>query len=277
METQFITFYCNNSSKSSSYDEQMMSILARSSNKKLNRGKKVFQNLKATKKQRLNLVDIVDEEVNTQITQVDELSHLLNKVTKGKHWKIGKKDLIIDWSDVNLESLRKGQYERYGESSSSRSIPEVPQFGQGSKKCVKEVSETDDDNPESQKIIVQDLKWRLSTVNNQATHYLDDVNKFRQKKTRIYIDKFTPEEEEASKNALASIKMEYNRYLKNFVKRYVRPAVTNTGNTDEIGNDEKNTDEIGDDNDDNNNNQKNDDSNQEMLGIITDHKKEAKV
>ncbi|GES96135.1 hypothetical protein GLOIN_2v1765153 [Rhizophagus clarus] len=85
--------------------------------------------------------------------------------------------------------------------------------------------------------------------------YLNDVNKSCRKRTRIYIDKFTPEEKKALKNAPIWTKMRYNRYLKNSVKCYARPVITDTGNTDEIR----------DDNDDNNNNQENDDSSQENI------------
>ena len=76
--------------------------------------------------------------------------------------------------------------------------------------------------------------------------YLDNINKSRRKRARIYVDnEFAPEEEKAPKNAPFWTKTGYNRSLKKFVDCYVRPAVTDMENIDEVvednyGNDNNN-------------------------------------
>ena len=93
--------------------------------------------------------------------------------------------------------------------------------------------------------------------------YLDNINKSRRKRERIYLDnEFAPEEEEAPKNAPFWTKTGYNGSLKKFVDRYARPAVTDTDNMKKfvdhyarpVVTDTENIDEVVEDNDGNDNN-----------------------
>ena len=80
--------------------------------------------------------------------------------------------------------------------------------------------------------------------------YLDNTNKSRKKRIRVYVDnEFAPREEAAPKNASAWTKTGYNRSLRKIVNHYMNPADA----------DAENIDEIEENNDDNNNNQENTD------------------
>lgn len=80
---------------------------------------------------------------------------------------------------------------------------------------------------------------------------MDDVNKSRRKRIRVYVDdEFAPGEEEAPKSAPAWTKTGYNESLKKTVNRYVRSDINEMAAvTENINEEDDNEENIEDDND----------------------------
>ncbi|RGB33511.1 hypothetical protein C1646_761577 [Rhizophagus diaphanus] len=154
-----------------------------------------------------------DERDNDQTAfqeQVEELSQLIQKITKGKQKATNLKDMIIDWLGVEIsESSGKSQYiarspkknryiQAYGIAGSSK---EYGVAGSSKIDILNEIARIMDRLPEDK------------ALNTRKT--FDS-----QRKKRVYDTEYAPNENSAPVNAPKWAKVSYKKSLKHLVEKY---------------------------------------------------------
>ncbi|UZO25240.1 uncharacterized protein OCT59_017515 [Rhizophagus irregularis] len=225
-----------------------------------------------------NIISVVQKMINKNIFSVSDgvIKHIVHKRHHHQRELLLNSERDANWKDLEKKSMQIQDEKRERRNKTIDKLKKlkdrlINKFHTNELRPLQtdnryhspEVSETDSDNPNKQKIIIRNLKWRSATLRSFLRNYIDNAaSNARRVRKWVYDTEYASNEDSAPVNAPKWAKVGYKGSLKHLVEKY-------SANREEIEDDksQEDDDKIQEDDDksqeDDDKSQKDDDKSQE--------------
>ncbi|PKC69918.1 hypothetical protein RhiirA1_391750 [Rhizophagus irregularis] len=185
-----------------------------------------------------NIISVVQKMINKNIFSVSDgvIKHIVHKRHRHQRELLLNSERDANWKDLekkkHANSRRSDKRERRNKTIDKLKklkdrlinkfhTNELRPLQTDNRYHSPEVSETDSDNPNKQKIIIRNLKWRSATLRSFLRNYIDNAaSNARRVRKWVYDTEYASNEDSAPVNTPKWAKVGYKGSLKHLVEKY---------------------------------------------------------